>query len=312
VPILARHFDEPFADSSAVPTYRVSQIAKEHITVALSGEGGDELLGGYNRYQAQRIVDLYHRLPRLLRPQWVESMILGFRTPTTYFGSSLLKSSQYFLEFARGVRKKGWQSWLLYFDEPFRQTLLTPAARDMIADAHARPDARQEQDIEQVIEKSASLRGVERLMWIDLMTYLPDDILVKVDRMSMAVGLECRAPLLDHKLIEWLARIPLDLKLRGMTRKYLLRRLAERYFPKNMFNGPKRGFMMPLAGWLHGNLGQWILDRLRANDPFNKLVSMPAVDMLFESHRAKKDDHSYRIWALLMLAEFLQLAEVSI
>ena len=142
-------------------------------------------------------------------------------------------------------------------------------------------------------------------MWTDLMTYLPDDILVKVDRMSMAVSLECRSPLLDHKLIEWLAQVPLGLKLHGMKRKYLLRKLLDRYFPRGAFDRRKQGFLMPLSVWLKGELGNWVFDRLAGNADFCRTIRMETLETLFDEHRCGKQDHSYRIWALLMLGEFL-------
>ena len=138
------------------------------------------------------------------------------------------------------------------------------------------------------------------------MTYLPDDILVKVDRMSMAVSLECRAPFLDHKLVEWLATVPVGLKLRGIRRKHLLRRLLDRYFPRGMFERRKQGFLVPLSIWLKGALGDWVLGRLRENPRLGETVRMNVVEALFEDHRRGRDDHSYRIWALLMLGEFLR------
>lgn len=302
VPLLARHFDEPFADSSAVPTYHVSQMARRQITVALSGDGGDELFSGYNRYQACKLAQTYHRLPRLLRPEWLENAFRRLPTPSAYFGSSRLKSAQYFIEFAQGLRHRGWQSWLLYFDEAARSSLYGPAMREQVAEA----TSDKVDDVVQIAEASAHMNGVHRTMWIDLMTYLPDDILVKVDRMSMAVSLECRAPLLDHRLIEWLSTVPIGLKLHGMKRKYLLHRLADRYFPKGMFDRGKKGFMLPLAGWLRGTLGLWSLGRLVENDRFTEMLDMRAVERVFDEHRRGKDDHSYRIWSLLMLGEFLR------
>jgi len=304
VPLLARHFDEPFADSSAVPTYHVSAMARRHITVALSGDGGDELLAGYNRYQARRLAEKYHRLPRLLRPQWLEKLLLKLPTPPGYFGGSVLKSGQYFLEYARGLRKRGWHSWLRYFDDDLRGELYTDAARQTLSDAR-RDEGGPADSVDRIAQEAAGFDPVHQIMWIDTMTYLPDDILVKVDRMSMAVSLEARAPLLDHHLIEWLAGVPIEWKLRGMTRKYLLRRLAERYFPPGAFEGRKQGFMMPLAPWLRGELGRWATARLAANTRFTEMLSMPLVERLADDHRRGQDDHSYRIWALLMLGEFL-------
>ena len=307
VPLLAGHFDEPFGDSSAVPTYHVCKTARQHVTVALSGDGGDELLAGYNRYQAHKLASIYNRVPRLLGPAWIEAVVKRLPTTTRYFGKSAVKSAQYFVEFAEGLRRREWQSWLLYFDDTMRERLYSPAARDRLEDARRRTSGDGDDPFEEIVERASRLDGVHRVMWIDLMTYLPDDILVKVDRMSMAVSLECRAPFLDHRLIEWLATVPVGLKLRGLKRKYLLHRLAERYFPKGTFDRPKQGFMMPLAVWLRGSLGDWILARLAGNARFTEMFSMPVVEELLGAHRAARNDHSYRLWALLMLGEFLRM-----
>jgi len=304
VPLAAGHFDEPFADSSAVPTYHVCQMAREHITVALTGDGGDELLAGYNRYQARRLASWYHRVPRLLRPAWMERVLLRLPTPPTYFGASLLKSAQYFVEYARGLRARGWQSWLTYFDAEMRQRLYRGDTGALLADALTDADTHPG-SIDRIAGAANAMDAVHQTMWIDMMTYLPDDILVKVDRMSMAVSLEARSPFLDHRLIEWLATLPVDLKLRGMTRKYLLRRLADRYFPKGTFNRQKQGFMMPLSVWLKGTLGRWLIDRLAGNPRFGRMFSMHFVRQLLADHQRGRNDHSYRLWALLMLGEFL-------
>ena len=301
VPLAAAGFDEPFADSSAVPTYHVCRMAREHITVALSGDGGDEMLCGYNRYQARRLAEWYQRVPRLLRPRWLESVLMKLPTPPTYFGASLIKSAQYFMEYVRGIRRRGWQSWLTYFDADMRQRLYLGQTRDILADA----DRTGPGSVERIAQAAHAADRVSEVMWIDMMTYLPDDILVKVDRMSMAVSLEARSPFLDHPLVEWLATLPIDLKLKGMTRKYLLRKLADRYFPKGMLDRKKQGFMMPLSFWLKGELGQWMVDRLAVNARFRGMFAMPVVRQLLDDHRRGRDDHSYRLWSLLMLGEFL-------
>lgn len=306
VPLLAEHFDEPFADSSAVPTYQVCKASRRHVTVALSGDGGDELLGGYNRYQAHRLASVYNRVPRILGPAWLEAVVKRLPTPAAYFGASVVKSAQYFVEFAEGLRRRDWQSWLLYFDDSMKARLYSRSARERLEDARQRAKTDGSDPFEEIVERASRLDGVHRVMWIDMMTYLPDDILVKVDRMSMAVSLECRAPFLDHRLIEWLATVPINLKLRGLTRKYLLRRLADRYFPEGTFARRKQGFMMPLAVWLRDSLGDWVLNRLTDNARFTEMFRLSAAAELLEDHRQGGNDHSYRLWALLMLGEFLR------
>lgn len=191
-----------------------------------------------------------------------------------------------------------------YFDDHPRAELYRPVAREALADALHSAKAGPGR-IEQIVRQAQRFDPIHQIMWIDMMTYLPDDILVKVDRMSMAVSLEARSPFLDHRLIEWLATLPIGLKLRGMTRKYLLHRLADRYFPRGMFNRGKQGFAMPLSVWLRGELGHWLIRRLTGNPKFNEMFELPVVRGLLDHHRRGRDDHSHRLWALLMLGEFL-------
>jgi asparagine synthase (glutamine-hydrolysing) len=289
LPKLAWHFDEPFADSSAVPTYYVSQAAREHVIVALSGDGGDELWAGYTRHRIEQ--------RELTARRWLGP--LGATIAGRLAGSLPL-----------GV--KGARS--------LRHLALTPA--DACARKHAygqfESDARgalYSHDFATEVRDADPLAGfrlaydacsskdpLDRALYVDVKTYLVDDIMTKVDRMSMAVSLEAREPLLDHKLLEFAAAVPTSLKLKNGRSKYLLRRLLERRIPQAIVDRPKHGFEAPTAAWLRGPLAPMVdsllLDgRLRDRGIFDHR----AVAGLWHQHRDGRQDHRHRLWSLVML-----------
>jgi asparagine synthase (glutamine-hydrolysing) len=288
LPKLAWHFDEPFADSSAIPTYYVSAVAREHVTVALSGDGGDELWAGYARHQVER----WETSAR----QWLGPM-----------GGLAARLAGYVPIGLKGARS-------------LRHLALTPA--DAYADKHVyglfQTEARQQlyssdfalrvrdsdpfAGFRQAFESCTSPDPVDRALYVDVKTYLLDDILTKVDRMSMAVSLEARDPLLDHKLLEFAATVPSSLKLRHGQTKYLLRRVLERRIPKAIVDRPKQGFEAPIAQWLRGPLAPMVDDlfldgRFRARGIFDDR----SVARLWREHKSGAADHSRRLWSLVML-----------
>src|SRR5215217_7946613 len=244
LPKLAWHFDEPFADSSAVPTYYVSAAAREHVTVALSGDGGDELWAGYARH---RVEQTEHRVRRALGPaagvvgQAARAMPLGVKGVRSLRHLAQAPGRALALKHEYGmfdmVARRG------LYSAGFRRSV---AASDPLAPLQARYD------------ECGSTDPLDRAMYLDVHTYLHDDILTKVDRMSMAVSLESREPLLDHRLLEFAARVPASLKLRDGISKYLLRRLLERRIPKSIVDRPKHGFEAPVGEWLRGPLAPMV------------------------------------------------------
>jgi asparagine synthase (glutamine-hydrolysing) len=289
LPKVAWHFDEPFADSSAIPTYYVSAAARERVTVALSGDGGDELWAGYARHSVE------HWEARARR-------LLGKR------GGSLAGSLANWIPLAiKGARS-------------LRHLALTPA--DACARKHAygqfEADARSavyHPDFTRSIEGADPLDTfrsaydacpspdpIDRALYVDVKTYLVDDILTKVDKMSMAVSLEARVPLLDHRLLEFASTVPAALKLRNGRRKYLLRRLLERRIPKSIVDRPKHGFTAPIHEWLRGPLASMAADlffdgRLRSRG----VLDERAVARMWHEHRNGTRDHRHRLWSVLML-----------
>ena len=289
LPRLAWHFDEPFGDSSAVPTYCVSAAARERVTVALSGDGGDELWAGYP----------WHRV------EWWESQVrsrlghmgcdlasrLGHLLPLSAKGARSLRHLSLPPDHAC-ARKHGYQQ----FDESTKGDLYSGDLA--LATRTSDPFA----SFRRAYANCQSPDPLDRVMYVDVKTYLADDILTKVDKMSMAVSLEARVPLLDHKLIEFAARVPSSLKLRQGQTKYLLREALDRSVPRSMLNGPKYGFTAPIADWLRGPLKNMATELLldgRLED--RGLFHAPVVARLWNEHQRGRRDHRHRLWSLVML-----------
>lgn len=296
---LAAIFDEPFADASALPTLRVCELAREHVTVALSGDGADEAFAGYRRQmfqmreeQARAVVPralrepLFGALGRIWpKADWAPR---GLRAKTTF--QALAQSGE--LGYARAL------------------AILAPEQRDALYGdvlRRDRGDYRAEQPFVDVMRKAPAKSGLDRAQYADLKFWLPGDILTKTDRTSMSVALEAREPLLDHRLIEFAARLPHRDRIRGKTGKWLLKRTMERYLPDDILYRPKQGFVTPLAQWFRSPLA----DEARAIAS-NGLLSdsgwfdRKALGRLADDHIAGRSDNGRVLWQLLMLDRSLR------
>jgi len=300
LPKLAWHLDEPFADSSAVPTYYVSKAAREHVTVALSGDGGDELWAGYARHRVERA-----ELRARARLGGIGARIagrLGARLPLTIKGARSLRHLG--MSAADACAQK--HAYGL-FDTWMRPSLYSPDFAYEIRDADPLIDFRLAH------QSCGSSDPLDRALYVDVKTYLVDDIMTKVDKMSMAVSLESREPLLDHRLLEFAATIPSSLKLKHGRSKYLLRRLLERRIPKSIVDRPKHGFSAPIDRWLRGPLAPMVDalltdGRLRDRGIFNEHT----VASLWREHRTGAVNHCHRLWSFVMLELwFRQFVDVS-
>jgi asparagine synthase (glutamine-hydrolysing) len=289
LPKLAWHFDEPFADSSAVPTYYVSAAARERVTVALSGDGGDELWAGYARHRVERW--------EIEARRWLGTTgaalagTIGARLPLALKGVRSLRHLA--LPVADACAHK--HAYGL-FDGTSVSSLFAPDFAQTVRDVD--PFER----FRSAYAACESADPLDRALYVDVKTYLVDDIMTKVDRMSMAVSLEAREPLLDHRLLEFAANVPTGLKLRNGRSKYLLRRLLERRVPRSIVDRPKRGFEAPIGEWLRGPLvpivNDLLLDgRLRERGIFDER----AVARMWREHRTRAEDHRHRLWSLVML-----------
>ncbi len=235
---LVWHFDEPFADSSALPTYMVSKLAREHVTVVLSGDGGDELFAGYTRYVTDRDRSGLERLPRSIRQKLIRPLARalphGARGKNYLFNISLDAASRYI-------------DSISHFNGPRKRSLYSSEIRTKMNGSFERG----EKLYRQIAGSLASNDDVEALLYLDSKTYLPSDILTKVDRMSMASSLEARSPLLDHKLIEYVTRIPSSMKLKGHETKYIFKRAIRDLVPNEILHREKQGFGVPIGDWIN-------------------------------------------------------------
>ncbi|MGE3508406.1 MAG: asparagine synthase (glutamine-hydrolyzing) [Vicinamibacterales bacterium] len=288
LPRLAWHFDEPFSDSSAVPTFYVSRAARERVTVALSGDGGDEVWAGYARhYVEQREM----QVRRWLGPAAPLAGRVATALPLRVKGTRSLRHLA--VSPAEACARKHAYG---QFEADERRALYSGDFARSVAGADPLAFMRAH------YHRCASGDPVTRALYVDLKTYLPDDILVKVDRMSMAVSLEAREPLLDHELVTLAASVPTALKLRRGRGKYLLRRLLARRLPAAIVNRPKQGFAVPIAAWLRGPLKP-VVDDLLLGSRFagRGIFDVPVVRRLWREHADGSGDHRHRLWSLIML-----------
>jgi asparagine synthase (glutamine-hydrolysing) len=292
-------YDEPYADSSAIPTYRVCQLARRHVTVALSGDGGDETFGGYRRYRLHLMEErLRSALPAGIRQPLFG--LLGRVYPKADWAPRVLRAKTTFEGMARSSVEAYFYS-VSILRGPMRDRLFSPALKAELAGYSA----------QEVFEFHAGRAETDDplalIQYLDLKTYLVGDINTKVDRASMAHSLEVREPLMDHKLIEWLATLPSSLKVRGNEGKFLLKKAMEPMLPADVLYRPKMGFSVPLAQWFRGPLKARVRDavlgeRLASTGWFDPAYLRHLVD----AHQSGASDFSSPLWTLVMFEAFLR------
>jgi asparagine synthase (glutamine-hydrolysing) len=306
IPRLPEIYDEPFGDSSQIPTYLVASLARQHVTVALSGDGGDELFGGYNRYAlGQRIWNALAPVPAGLR----RSVARGIQSVPPETWGSVLGTAQRLLPRRARVAQIGDRMHKLANVLAVRSAGALYRSLVSIWDPPGEI-LRDVREIETVLTADHDLPSqagfVERMMCLDTRTYLPDDIMVKVDRASMAVSLESRAPFLDHRVVELAWRSPPGLKLRGGQGKWLLRAILDRHIPRALVERPKMGFGVPIDSWLRGPLKEWAEGLIEpgrlAKDGF---FNSSAVWRRWEEHQSGRQNRQYPLWNLLMFQAWL-------
>ncbi len=296
---LARLYDEPYADSSAIPTYRVCQLARKHVTVALSGDGADESVGGYRRYG----LHLMEERMRTALPHAVRRPVfgaLGRLYPKADWAPRMFRAKSTFEGIARSSVEAYFHS-MSFIREPLRSQLYSPSFKTTL-DGYSALN---------VFKRHAANAGttdpLALIQYLDLKTYLVGDINTKVDRASMAHSLEVREPLMDHELVEWLATLPSSLKIRNGESKYLLKKAMEPHLPADIMYRPKMGFSVPLARWLRGPLKSRVREALLgAQMADSGLFNMATIRGLVEQNESGARDHSTPIWTLLMFDAFLR------
>ena len=306
IPKLPQIFDEPFADSSQIPTHLVAALARQHVTVSLSGDGGDELFGGYDRYLlTSQLWRKMAAVPKPLRALAACAMTALPPSAWTAFGDAVgrVPGAARFERLGDKVHKGApllrsdsvadlYGGMLSLWREPERVVIgaSEPTSDEITAGS-----------------RLEGVDGIERMMALDMLNYLPDDILVKVDRAAMAVSLETRVPLLDHHVVEFAWSLPLRLKVRGGETKWILRQLLHRYVPQALVERPKMGFGVPVGEWLRGPLRDWaeaLLDerRLRSEGIFRA----DPIRRMWETHLKGAMNEQYRLWSVLMFQSWLE------
>ncbi|HEX9636844.1 MAG TPA: asparagine synthase (glutamine-hydrolyzing) [Acidobacteriota bacterium] len=295
---LLPHLDDPIADFSIFPTFLVSELARERVTVALSGDGGDELFAGYDTYLAERADRIARKLPAALHRLGLSALAA---LPPTARKKGLFNRLRRFAEGARMDTSLGHLRWMLFLDAAQRAELYGGGLLGAVDPAETLEPFRRH------AEQSGAPDPITGALYIDLKTYLADDILVKVDRMSMAVSLEARVPFLDHRVVEYAASLELAAKLRGLSTKRLLRQALSGLLPPETLARGKQGFSIPMKNWLRGELKPMLLDTLsEARVRRRGWFAWPAVERLQREHLAGQADHAHRLWALLLVERWLE------
>jgi asparagine synthase (glutamine-hydrolysing) len=296
LPTLVRHYGEPYADSSAVPTYQVARLTRAQVTVALNGDGGDECFAGYERYLGDHLADRYQRIPRLVRTCLIEPLARSI--PASLPPHNRLGRAKRFLEAASMPCDRRYLRWVSYFNPDAKRNLYTGefAAHLGQHDSTAWLSGRLNS------LRRAGLSSPDSLLAADVGSYLPEDLLVEMDIATMANSLEARSPILDHKVMEFAARLPIDFKLRGTTLKYLLKKVARPFLPPGLFDRRKMGFGVPVGRWMRNELRPLIDDALLSARALNRgYFRADSLRRLVREHTDGSRDHASRLWALLWL-----------
>ncbi len=296
---LVDHYGEPYADSSAIPTYYVAKETRNHVTVALNGDGGDESFAGYERYAAMRAAEKYNRIPALLRKPFIE--FPASLMPTSELKRSRLRDGKRFLSAASLPTVERYFRWNSAFDRSTKADLYTSDFRHAIDSADA------SRFLGQWFATANGSGIIDTTMLVDQMTYLPNDLLVKVDIASMANSLEARSPFLDHNVIEFAASLPESMKLSGVETKSFLKKVASRLVPNEAIYRRKMGFGVPVGKWFRGEMKEFLREILLSEASLNRgIIKAEMLQKYVGEHTRGERDHAFRIWALLMLELWYQ------
>lgn len=295
LPALVQVYDEPHADSSAIPTYYVSKLSRQFVTVVLNGDGGDELLGGYPRYQFRPIDHILHSLcwgavPRAAarRLRQVIAMLpgerRGWRAVRRLLDQPLVPLSERYLQ------------RICYFTPAEARALYSPGFAQVVQGHHSG------ELMERWLEDARASSFLDRLLSVDTRSYLPDDLLVKVDRATMAHGLEARSPFLDHRLVEFAASLPTHLKIRGATGKFVLKGAMRGVLPDSIIDRDKQGFGVPIDRWFRGECRDLLRETLLSQQSLSRgYFHADRIRRMIEAHERNEDNYGYRLYALLVL-----------
>jgi len=295
------HLDEPFADASAIPTYYVSKMAREKVTVALSGDGGDEIFAGYiNRYYMNRLEgSIRKKLPSFLRKTILGP--LGEIYPRVDYLPRPFRLKRFLSNLSHSFEQAYFRDMSFYFLPEMKKKLYRPEFQRAVKDFNAFDILGDHFRVNQNSDSTS------RVQYVDIKTYLPEDILVKVDRMSMAHSLEVRAPILDHKLIEYVGGLPSNLKLKGKESKYIFKKMLEDRLPPNILYRKKQGFSIPLASWLRNEMRGFVEETLfSTQNGLSTFFNLKYIEDMWRRHLSSRQDYAYPMWGIMMFSLWQQ------
>jgi len=293
LPMLVERYGEPYADSSAIPTYYLAKMTKEHVTVALNGDGGDESFTGYRRHYANRLADIFHSLPHPAR--LALRSCLKTLSPRAYERTSKVAGLRRFAEAADLDRPARFMRWMGFFTEQEKRTLL---AEETLAEVGHTDSV---ELLTGLFAEARELDGADAGVLADVNFYLPNDLLVKMDIATMAVSLEGRSPFLDHELMELASRLPAHYKLRGSRLKALLKDSVKEWLPPEILKKPKWGFAVPIGKWFRGELRDFLRDNLCSETAVRRgFFKAPEVERIIKLHLEGRRDLGHHLWILLM------------
>jgi asparagine synthase (glutamine-hydrolysing) len=301
---LFAHLGEPLADPSIIPLYHLSRLTRQYVTVALNGDGGDEAFAGYQRYWLDSWANHYLHLPSMITHQIVPRItsLLPDHSDRPIGGSWIngLKRLKLLTQVDARASILRWGS---YFSPEMNRELWNANVR--ILGKHINNLSPAESLLISSFDEAAASSSLDRTLFVDMSTYLPGDLLVKADRITMAHSLEGRSPFLDHELFEWAARLPESMKVRGAKGKYLLRKAFADYLPEKVQQRGKQGFGIPIGAWLRGDLSGWARDIIfSSQSPLNNWFDRRVIENLFREHLSGQEDHGKRLWALVVLGQW--------
>ena len=298
LPEIVWHYNEPYADSSAVPTYYLAQLARRHVTVALNGDAGDENFAGYERYRLNQLAARYDKIPRFIRRP-LEASLRDL--PDLGSSSGLIRRLKRFGADAGDERRRRYGRWVTIFSEPAKARLYTPEFRAAVNGSDP---------VDVLLRAYAATRThdvVDATLGADVATYLPDDLLVKIDIATMAHALEARSPMVDHRFMEFAASIPSALKLKGGITKHIFKRAVRHLLPPAILERPKQGFGVPLEHWFREPLRDLTRETLLGRRSVERgLFDAREVERLLDEHVRGRSRHDPQLWTLLMLELWFQ------
>ncbi len=305
LPKLMWSYNEPFADPSAVPTYYLSKATRQHVTVALSGDGGDECFAGYNRYANALAARKYEKFAKYIGARQINKV--AQMLPFGGARSSFFNRSKRYLKYICGKSERHYMRWISHLDSEMRNEIYSPSFKENMRGIEP------SDYIENLYNCSDAETFIDKILNVDVMSYLPEDLMVKADIASMACSLEVRSPFIDHKIMEFAASLPSDMKIHKGTLKYFLKQASSDLLPAEVIQRKKLGFGLPIAPWLRGELKEMAYDMLLDKRAIERgYFRREKIEALLAEHMTGQCDHCYRIWNLLCLELWFKAYEENV